>query len=208
MAGYGGNKANARVLSPEAYCYIIDRKDESRLSFQLMPDSITENKSALYNEIPIIGRSLPYLGYSSSSSRAISLSLQFVALNSMGSGGKYTVGWVQEQVRWLESKVYPEYLDKFTFPPRMLNLVVGSVIGLQCVMTNCTTSWLGPWDANEVMASPFRAVVDCSFQEAGMNDDDMQHPHGHEDAIKGRNQWTIGSPDTGSGGYINIPLAL
>lgn len=207
MAGFSGDKAHARVLSPEAHCYIIDRKDDSRLAFQLMPDAISESKSAQYNEIPVIGRSLPYLAYSSSTARTISLSLAFVALNREGSGGKYTTTWVKEQVRWLESKVYPEYLDGFTFPPHMLHIVIGSVIGLQAVMVSCTTTWTGPWDVTSDLARPFRAMVDCSFQEAGKNDDDMNHPHGFADALSGANQWgPVSSAESSK--YVEIPLAI
>jgi hypothetical protein len=204
---YSGDKDIAKVLSPEAFCYIIDRKDSSRLEFQLMPDVISESKSAQYNEIPIIGRSLPHLGYAASSSRSIALTLSFVALNSPNSGGKYTTDWVRDRVRWLESKVYPEYLDGFTFPPRMLNIGIGSVIGMQCVMTSCTTSWLGPWDVEGDLARPFRANVDCAFQEAGKNDDDMEHPHGFDHAISGRNQWVEVGGSTANM-YVEIPLSI
>ena len=202
MAGYEGNVQHARVVSPEAYCLILDIDHGDRLEFQLMPDIISENKSAFYNETPIIGRSLPLLGYSSSSARTMGLSLNFVALTSEG---KYSPKWVREQVRWLEAKVYPIYEDGFVYPPPRLLVVVGKALGLQCVMTSVNTTWMGPWAISDAEASPFRAQVDCQFQEYGMNEDDIGHPHDHEEARSEYNQKF--EPGT-SNSYVDIPLFL
>jgi len=204
---YDGDRSHARVASPEAFCFIIDTLRDDRLEFQLMPEAISETKTAHYNEIPILGRSLPLVGYSSSSSRQIGLSLSFVALNSMESGGKYTADWVKKKVRWLESKTYPQYEDGLVFPPPLLLLVVGGVIGLSCIMTNCTTTWMGPWDLKLSPVMPFRANVEVTFQEVGMNDGAYEHPHDHEDAINSKNQWgPQGSSDTPT--YVDIPLGI
>lgn len=203
MAGYGGNKDHAKVLSSEQYCYILDPKEGVYVPFQLMPEAISENKAAIYNEVPIVGRSLPQLGYASSTSRMIGLNLQFVALEREG---KYTTNWVKTQVRWLEAKVYPRYVDGFTFPPPGLRLIVGDVIGLQCVMTSCSTTWLGPWAVTEETASPFRAMVDIQLQEYGQNEVEG-YPFGHDEAMKNLNQLGGDAPeDTGS--YVDIPLVV
>lgn len=204
---YEGDKSHARVLSPEAFCFIIDMATDDRLEFQLMPDAISETKTAIYNEVPILGRSLPLLGYSSSTSRQMGLALNFVALNSLKSGGKYTVAWVKDQVRWLESKVYPEYVDGFVFPPPLLLLVIGGVIGTTVVMNSCTTTWMGPWDVSTGAAMPFRASVEVQFQEWGLNDGPTNHPHDHTDAKESKNQW--GPQDkTSAPIFIDIPLGI
>jgi len=41
-SGYGGDRSAARVLSPEAYCFILDldSDDQDRLEFQLSAGSI------------------------------------------------------------------------------------------------------------------------------------------------------------------------
>jgi len=208
---YTGEESIARVLSPEAYCFIldIDESTVNKLEFQLMPDNLSESKAAIYNEIPIIGRSLPFLGYSGSTSRQIALSISFAALNDYG-GGKHTVAWVQKQVRWLESKVYPVYRGNFTFPPHRLLVILGQAIRLQAVMVACNTTWLGPWDVNGASdddagkAYPFRATVDCQFQEYGMNLSASGHPHDHYDAIEGRNQ---ADAETDGVQYTVIPTA-
>jgi hypothetical protein len=193
---------HAQVLSPEAYCFIIDLDSDSqdRLSFQLMPEVITDTKSANYSEIPILGRSIPFLGYANSSSRAIGLSLQFVALNREGQG-QYTPTWVRQQVSWLESKVYPVYADGFTFPPHRLLLSIAESVGMQVVMTSCSTSWTYPWAVSESGVQAFRAQVDCQFQEYGMNDG--ERPFGFDDAIEGAHN-SFGSK--GSNAYVDIPV--
>lgn len=222
MAGYSGKEQYAKVLSPEAHCFILDIANGERLGFQLMPEPITESKSALYNEIPIIGRSLPLLGYAGSTSRSINLSLSFVALNKPGAG-KWDTAKVRDSVRFLEAKVYPVYKEGFTFPPPLLWLTIGNALGMQCIMTSCSTSWFGPWDASEshpnsnagdsggaeVPASAFRATVDCALQEYGLNDDRAQHPQGHDLARKGWNQFLGIPPDNSFGGaqFTDIPLS-
>lgn len=208
MPGYTGGGAIARVLSSEAFCYILDIDSKTvadRVSFQLMPEVISESKSANYAEIPIVGRSLPQLGYANSSSRQASLSLMFVALEREG---KYTAEWVENQVRWLEAKVYPRYVDDWTFPPPRLLLIVGQAMGMQCVMTSCTTSWMGPWDVtNGLTARPFRGQVDITLQEIGQNDNEHGHPFGHDAALQKKNQ--IRAPGNSAVPiYVQIPLAV
>jgi hypothetical protein len=207
MPGYSGGKPVATYLSSEAFCFLLDIDSEAgdRVSFQLMPEVISESKSANYAEIPIVGRSLPQLGYANSSSRVTNLSLQFVALQREG---KYTAEWVENQVRWLEAKVYPRYIDDWTFPPPRLLLVVGQAMGMQCVMTSCTTSWMGPWDAtNGRQALAFRAQVDIGLQEIGQNNNEHGHPFGHDAAVSGKNQ--IREPgNSDAAPYVSIPLVL
>lgn len=206
MAGYGGYEDAAKILSPEVYCFILNLDADNvadRLEFQLMPDGITENKAAMYNEVPIIGRSLPLIGYASSTSRMTALSLRFVALKEEG---KYSPQWVEKQVRWLESKVYPHYRDGLTYPPSRLLLIIGRAIGMQCVMTSYNTSWNGPWTVKTGEASSFQATVDIQLQEYGQNLSTSGHPFDHDEAIEGRNQ---GSASLGTGEpFIQIPANI
>lgn len=203
--GFDGSTGHAQVLTPESYCFILDLDDptgeHSTLNFQLMPEVISESKSAQYNEIPIIGRSLPHLGYSASTSRVIGLSLTFAATHKEG---KYSPLWVKDQVRWLESQVYPDYDDGFSYPPHRLLVVIGEAVGMQCVMTSVSTSWMGPWAFDDSIARAFRAQVDCQFQEFGVNDGESQHPHDHGEALASTNQMTYRAQGAQ---YVEIPLS-
>jgi hypothetical protein len=194
----------AKVLSPEGYCVTvdIDAGGPDWLEFQLMPDTISENKTANYDPIAIIGRSLPILGYANSSSRSINLELEFAALNR---SGKYSPTWVKDQVRWLESKVYPEYESGWVYPPHRMQLIVGQALGMLCVMTSCTTTWSKPWTTSIVEPFAYRASVACSFQECGQNNDSFGHPHGWADAKSGMNQALGGSGYIFSTTYYEIP---
>jgi hypothetical protein len=201
--GYGGFEEGSKVLSPDVYCFILNKETDSsdRLEFQLMPDSVAENKAAMYNEVPIIGRSLPLIGYANSTARMVNLSLRFVALNKEG---KYSPKWVEEQVRWLESKVYPRYEDSLTYPPPRLLLVIGKAISMQCVMTSYNTSWMSPWTVDGGEARAYQAIVDVAFQEYGQNLD-IGHPFGHDEAQAGANQAI--STATGDP-FIQIPANI
>lgn len=205
--GPGGDRAHATVLSPEAYCFIVDldSDDQERLEFQLMPDMFADTKAAVYNEIAIIGRSLPLLGYSHSTSRTIGLSIQFAALTrpDKNGGGKYTPSWIRDRVSWLEAKIYPVYSDGFVYPPHRLLLSMAESVGMQVVMTSCSTSWTGPWAVDSYGAQAFRAQVDCQFQEYGANDG--TRPYGNNDAREGLHN-TFGAK--GDSMYFNIPLNL
>jgi len=204
MADYTGGQSSARVLSPEAFCFILDSDSGERVEFQLMPEAISESKSATYNEIPIIGRSLPLLGYANSTSRSMGLGLTFAALYAEG---KYSPSWIEQQIRWLESKVYPIYADGFMYPPPRLFVVVGKAIGLQCVMTSVNTTWLGPWSVANQEAYAFRAQIDMQFQEYGMNEDAIGHPFDADDAKEGKNQnLNLGFNNTPA--YVDIPLGV
>jgi hypothetical protein len=198
---YSGYEEIARVLSPEAYCFILNKDSTDatdRLDFQLMPEGISESKSAMYNEVPIIGRSLPLIGYASSTSRMVNISLRFVSLNKEG---KYSPKWVEERVRWLESKVYPRYENNLTYPPPRLLLVVGKALSMQCVMTSYNTTWMSPWTVEGDEARAFQASVDVAFQEYGQNLD-IGHPFGHDEAKSGVNQ---GNTTATGEPYIQIP---
>lgn len=197
--------SGSTVLSPEAFCFIVDldnRQSPERLHFQLMPDTITESKSANYEEIPIIGRSLPLLGYTNSTARQVSLSLSFAALKR---DGEYSPEGILKKVRWLESKVYPHYDGIWVLPPHRLLLVIGKALAMTCVMSSCTTTHMKPWNVAGVDARPFRVQVDCSFIEWGENDDQYGHPHGHDQAISGENQpFQSGEGDV----FYDIPFTL
>lgn len=192
-------------LSPEGFCFILnlDSNDaDDILEFQLLPRSIGEGKSANYDQIPIIGRSLPHLGYAHSSSRQTNLSLEFASLKAEG---KYSPTWVQEQVRWLEAKVYPRYEDIWVYPPPRLQLVMGYAFSFTCVMQSVNTTWLSPWHVENDLALPFRAQVDISLIEYGRNEDEFDHPHSHDQAQSGENQAFLSGTGTP---YIEIPLAV
>ena len=198
-----------RVLTPEAFCFIIDKTDDSRLEFQLMPQTITESKSALWNEIPIIGRSLPLVGYSGSTSRSMSISLQFAAMVPNGSDPenpvKYSSDWVIKQVRWLESKTYPSYTGDIVRPPPGLVVIIGQALGMQCTLNSVSTTWEGPWAIDGPKATAFRAQVDCAFVEYGENMD-RGRPFDRHQAVEGINQEGGGS--LGGSSYIQIPRAI
>lgn len=207
----GATAKAVTTLSPHDFCYIIDldcptdNNVQNRVEFQLMPESIGESKSANYDQIPILGRSLPYLGYAHSGARMCSLQMSFHAL-----GSDWTPVWVLAQVRFLESLAYPDYVAGITYPPHRVMLIIGEAIGMTCVVTNVTTNWTGPWaitDASE--AYSHHADVSVDFMEWGENEDTYGHPHGWTDAVSlGGNSVnnTMGITRQGGDGLIQLPI--
>ena len=199
------------TLSPHDFCYIVDMDvrgagQRDRLEFQLMPENIGESKSANYDQIPIIGRSLPFLGYAHSGSRTCSLQISFHALG----GDVYTPVWVLSQVRFLEALAYPDYITGITYPPHRVMLVLGEAIGMVCVATNVSTNWVGPWAISEDNAAyAHHADVSVDFIEWGENEDVYGHPHGWADAVAtGSNSTnnTMGITRDGGDGMIQLPI--
>lgn len=129
--------------------YILDLKGGggySYLPFQFMPADIRDSKTAVYQDYPIIGRSIPLKAYSYSQARTISLTLQFftMPIEKLPYPDPYTIKtWIDK----LRSYTYPDYTNGID-PPHTVMLRIGFSIAMQAVITsyNRTPSigWFGP----------------------------------------------------------------
>lgn len=124
----------------------LDSDPSQRVAFQTMPDEIPDSKSANWNRISPWGRGEPYRVYSGSDSRTINLELEFfVSTDYLDEG---TLDFLRSRVNFLRSLVYPESEDAnsgiVTHPP-VVWLLVGDLLNVRAVVTNCSVRWKGPW---------------------------------------------------------------
>lgn len=122
------------------------------IKFQFMPEDISDNKSANYNETEILARSHPLMGYSSSGARQLSFTLQF-----------YKTGTFDplDVTLKLRALCYAQYADNVS-PPPVCIVAIGK-IKMKGVMMNCDITYKHPWDVDE--DSPMYAEVSLTFSE-------------------------------------------
>lgn len=112
-----------------------------RIIFQYMPEAFTESKSVNYQDVDIIGRSEPVLGYRSSGARIFNIVLTLVA------GETPDVVFDVIRPLWLvRSWAYPNYTDtKVPNIPARLVFVVGSWLIQQVVLLRYDITYKAPW---------------------------------------------------------------
>lgn len=135
------------------------------IPFQFMPNSISDNKSANYNETPIIARSVPIKSYSHSSSRIISFTLEFFTSPEQGTKLLSPL-LLKTRIDALKALVYPDYGAFITKPPPRCIVHIGAQVAFLgvCKSVNVTYSNKAPWDLNPVVLS-HHAKVALSFEE-------------------------------------------
>lgn len=164
---------------PSLHCYIIVLPDENELNskqevvrFQIMPEKITDTKSAVFNDAQIIGRATPLKTYQFSSARKIALTLEFFASIEAKDlegqeGKKVGIDKVKESVDILRALVNPNYGTRLISRPRKCILRVGKNIGMVGFCTNVGVTYRGdyPWDLDKELAH--YASVSLTFEETG-----------------------------------------
>jgi len=103
--------------------------------FQTMP-SVGDQKQTTYATSDAGGRSEPFSVFQSSSPRAISLGLTYVAINQ-----KFDIQWVNQQIARLRALLYPVYkrnnLNQSFIPPPMVLFNLGfRFVNVPCVVTS------------------------------------------------------------------------
>lgn len=142
----------------EKECFILDNKG-GRLRFQMMPDGISDSKSVNWNQIQIVGRSHPILGYDSSAPRTFSFTLTFFAHPSHDDPTSQSD--VVKNIRFLMSLTYPDYSSGVNPPPKC-TLKLGKMIIWQVVAQDISVDYSPLWKNG----LPVYATVSCTFIEA------------------------------------------
>lgn len=136
------------------------------IPFQFMPDSISDNKQANYNDVNIIARSVPVKSYSHSSARQISFTLDFFTAPEAGMKVVNPL-IIKNRIDALKALVYPEYSTFSIKPPPRCIVHIGaqlSFLGV-CRSVNVTYSNQSPWDLQPVVLA-HHAKVALTFEEA------------------------------------------
>ena len=152
-------------------CYIYAPSIDMKLTFQFMPEEISDSKGANYTETEIVGRSHPIQGYSSSGARTLSFTLQFYQMDADDDPLAMAVD--------LKSLCYPQYAGS-VFPPPPVHVRIGTGIGIWAIMTQCDITYKAPWNAN---AQPMFVEVSVSFAETGIRAWDVGEIRAFSDTV-------------------------
>jgi hypothetical protein len=111
---------NNGALLPIPNCYIKIQGYE--IPMNVLPD-ISDGKSAVYNDEPVIGRSFPMKTYSHSDNRAISWTAYFISTS--GNDIETNLAYL----RLIESAVYPRDVQSLPYaPPPVCSLKCGHLL--------------------------------------------------------------------------------
>ena len=147
-----------------AKCYITELSTGDTLHFDHIPNQVTTQKAANWNDVEILGRSEPLKGYSGSSAKAISLALQFSASYDQDDEGTYEK--LETRLNFLDSLVYPEY-EEHTIPPSRVLLSFGDWLKQVSIVRDISIQRNAPWDTQTVF--PTTAEVTMTIEEANNN---------------------------------------
>lgn len=154
-----------------AQCFINAPSIGLKVTFQFMPDEISDSKSANYSDTEIIGRSHPIKGYSSSGARTLSFTLQFYMTDKSQNPLVTATA--------LKSLCYPQYAGS-VYPPPPVQVKIGPNIGMWGVLTQCDITYRAPWDPN---VQPMMAEVALSFSETGIRAWDTLEIQSFQDVV-------------------------
>ncbi len=145
---------------------VLEEDPQERVTFQLMPESITDTKSVSWSDIPIAGRSEPIKVYAGCGPRSFSFSLTFCASVDQGDYGEPEE--VVNSVSWLQSLAYPVVTrnSRLVTTPPVVILVVANLLSSRCVVRDVSVEWKGPWFVYQTTTTvsspgqPYRSVPD------------------------------------------------
>lgn len=150
----------------------------SRINIPLLPDSLSEEYSAQFDDIQVLGRSTPYAGYGGGGPRSVSIDLPIHV--------DYSEGQYLDIIEKLKALPYPEY-GNYIEPPKIY-LKIGDFIAIIGYCDSVSVNWEKPYgddmNGNKVY---YKADVSLSINEA------LKYPHSASDIEGGMgSRFTIG----------------
>jgi len=134
----------------------------TRIDIPLLPESISEEYSAQFDDIQVLGRSTPYAGYGGGGPRSVSLDLPVHV--------DYSNGEYLNTIEKLKALPYPEY-DDYIEPPKVY-VKIGDFIAIVGYCDSVSVNWEKPYgqDMNGNMVY-YKSEVSISLTEA------LKFPH-------------------------------
>ena len=156
FGGGGGSSPGAySPPRPPISAYIVNILTGSQHLINILPDSITESYSAMFDNIPIMGASSPKIGYSGGGPKSVSLSLPL--------HDDYSDKGILYDVNILKALAYPEYTTSIK-PPNCY-LRIGSFIAVYGACGSVSVSWQRPYRRDRSGNIVYvRADVSLDFQ--------------------------------------------
>lgn len=159
---------------PKDFCFIkvMDNKNKEldTIRFQFMPKTISDIKSANYNDIQIIGRSSPFKSYANSGARGLAFALDFFANPESGSADM-TPKKIKAYIDRLQALVHPIYSNYTVAPPPRCIVSIGQQIpSVVCVCKSVNVTYnnqINPWTSQRQAGGfyAFGATVQLAFEE-------------------------------------------
>lgn len=121
---------------------IVESPGRGIVDFTSIPDEVTEDTQATWNEMSdILSRSAPFYSYASSNGRKISFTLQIHSDVSADN--------VERDVRVLQSTQFPDYKSQVVKPPPLVRCIIGNDwIKIQGILVLGGITWSSPYDIN------------------------------------------------------------
>ena len=126
---------------------IIDIEGGGIFKFQLIPNTITDSKSASYTPYNILGRSSPLQGYQMSQPRKIDFQGVKLFASPTANGPPMPPPLIKQQVDFVLSLPYPDYAGGIK-PPHKCLLIFGGNVQMIGVCESASASYEAgtPWD--------------------------------------------------------------
>lgn len=124
---------------PEIVAYMENLTNGTHVDLPVLPEEISDDYSANFENLPVMGRSSPYVGYSGGGPRTVSFSLTLHA--------DYCNGDLLGTIRKLKSMAYPEYED-YVDPPEIL-FRLGDFILIRGYCDSVSVNWQSPYGKDQ-----------------------------------------------------------
>lgn len=142
-------------------CYIRNAITEKTISFNVIPEEISESVDATWDTMDIRGRSAPYFGFSGNGARTVSYSITL---------HDDLCPDLEKTVKDLKGLVYPKYLGSVVTPPYCY-VKFGNMVNMYAIVNSVNVSWSGViiGDNNKTNAHYSTAEVSIEFSELRKN---------------------------------------
>lgn len=123
------------IVVDKIECYIINLNTSKKIFFYITPESISESKTAMFEEQSPRGRSSPYQDYTGSGPREVNATFILWA--------DYCPEGIMETVKAIRALVYP-HKESYTIAPKAL-LRLGNFINVTGAVTSVNIDWQKPY---------------------------------------------------------------
>lgn len=160
---------------------IVDLKNGGSIQFHI-PDDISDSNPVSWEDVAILGRSVPVKGYENSGPRTIGFELELFAGVEVSSSSTDPVAKLQNDVAFIQSLTYPDYSTSLVLPPATTLLSLGNILKLKCVVVTADITWKKPYTQD---GKPMRATISMSLQAVSDIPPDYRAVRGRTDAAIG-----------------------
>lgn len=162
--------------SKQDYGYLVDLTNGGEFKF-IVPEYGVDVK-ANWDSTNIIGRSAEILSYSSTSSKAIDISLELIAGAGLYTGKGDRVAAMHKDIAFVQSLEYPDYSKAIVFPPSVVYLYLNEVTQLRGVVDSVSAKYKKPYD---IMNRPMMAELSFKVLQVSENPPDYSDIRGYKD---------------------------